>query len=211
MTAPNPPQTSEYEQATFYRRLGARFIDLVVAAAIFLPLSLLIMYPIYSGPSATVGGWISFALWIVLVLAYDTVMHRLMGKTLGKMALGLRVVDVGGERLSWGRSLLRTVVLYVTIIVVVFGVFVTLSILGWVILRALPERPRLPHDKAARGFVVKEVKGMLVAGVANPAARATVAQSDTKIATVLPELERLHDQGIISDEEYQRKRHEVGL
>lgn len=211
MTAQNPPRTVEYEQATFYRRLGARFIDLVMACAIFLPLSFLIMYPIYPHARAEVGVWIVFALWIVLILAYDTVMHRLTGKTLGKMALGLRVVDVGGERLSWGRSLLRVVVLYVTIIVVAFGVFATLSILGWVILRVLPERPRLPHDKAARGFVVTKVKSALVAGVANPAARATMAQGYAKTATVFSELERLHDQGIISDEEYRRKRREVGL
>jgi len=206
MNAINPPQTIEYEQAVFYRRLAARFIDVVVVGLVLLPLSLLIMYPLYSGATAEVGSWVSFALWIALVIAYDTVMLRRLGKTLGKMALGIQVVDARGERLGWGPCLLRTVMLYLGIIVVAFGVFVTLTILGWVILRALPERPRLPHDKAVKCFVVRRPKGGLVT-----AAPGRASPGPAKQPTLLPELERLRDQGIISEEEYQRKRREVGL
>jgi uncharacterized RDD family membrane protein YckC len=211
MSAVNPLQAVECEQATFYRRLGARFIDLVVVGFVLGPLSLLIMYPLYSGVTAEVGAWTSLGLWIVLVLAYDTAMHRLLGKTLGKMALGLRVVDARGKRLGWGPCLLRALTLYVTIIVVALAVIFTATILGWVIVRAMPEHPRLPHDKVAKCFVVREVKSLVAAGVANPAVRGTVVPSVTEKVTMFPELERLHNQGIISEEEYQRKRHEVGL
>jgi uncharacterized RDD family membrane protein YckC len=206
MDATNPSQGIDYEQATFYRRLAARVIDVVVVVLALLPLSLLIMYPFYSGATAEVGTWVSFALWIVLVIAYDTVMLRLLGKTLGKMALGIEVVDVRGERLGWGPCLLRTTMLYLSLIVVVFGVFVTASILGWVILRALPERPRLPHDKAVKCLVVRRAKGRQVA-----AAPGVVYPGPAKQPTMFPDLERLRDQGIISEDEYQRKRREVGL
>lgn len=211
MNAFDPPQTVEYEQATVYRRLAARFIDLVVANSVLLPLGLLITYPLYSGTTAEVGMWTGFAVWAVLVVAYDTVMLRLLGRTLGKMALGIRVVDAQGERLDWGRCLLRTVLLYLTLVALVFGFFITLTILGWIILRALPEHPRLPHDKAVKCFVVRAIKGQAAAIASGAAFPSAVSPGPAQQPVLFPELERLRDQGIISEEEYQRKRREVGL
>ncbi|OFW56450.1 MAG: hypothetical protein A2133_11540 [Actinobacteria bacterium RBG_16_64_13] len=205
MKALEASQTVEFEQATSNRRLGARFVDVFVAVFVLLPLSFLILAPFFSRVTADVGVWTSFGVWIVLVVAYDTVMHRLLGKTLGKMLLGMQVVDARGKRIGWGRSLLRAVSLFVSIVVVVFGFFLTATLLGWVILRALPQHPRLPHDKAAKCFVVKAVKGGLA-----PVAAGTAAPGTAKNPVLFPDLERLRDQGIISEEEYQRKRHEVG-
>jgi len=48
-------------------------------------------------------------LWFVISLAYYVVMEVQMGGTLGKLALGLRVVKEGGEKLDWQASLIRNV------------------------------------------------------------------------------------------------------
>ncbi len=199
-------QTVEFEQATSNRRLGARFIDLLVAVFILLPLSFLLMYPLFMRATADVGAWASLGVWIVLVVAYDTVMHRLLGRTLGKMFLGMQVVDARGKRIGWGRSVLRALTMYLSLVTVVFGFFVTATLLGWALVRALPQHPRLPHDKAAKCFVVKAVKGQLVTVAASAAVPGTA-----KNPVLFPDLERLRDQGIISEEEYQRKRREIGL
>jgi uncharacterized RDD family membrane protein YckC len=51
----------------------------------------------------TAGGW-----WPLLVIfAYYVVSETFTGKTVGKRAVGLRVVDVSGEPLGLGQALLR--------------------------------------------------------------------------------------------------------
>lgn len=45
----------------------------------------------------------------LLGLAYFTIFHACGGQTIGKLLLGLRVEDVAGGPLPWGRSFLRTV------------------------------------------------------------------------------------------------------
>ncbi len=208
MKAPASAQTIEYEQATSYRRLAARFIDLIFA---WLVLFTLAMVPLSiataeSSISDEAFGGLTVASWAVAVIAYDTLMHRLFGRTIGKALLGMRVVDVRGNKLGWGRCLLRAVVLYVTVIAVAFGIAITASILGWIILRALPQYARFPHDQAARSFVVRAVKGKL-----KRVAEAPVAPGVQQKPTPLADLEKLRAQGIISAGEYERKKRELGL
>ena len=48
-------------------------------------------------------------LFFLIVLAYYVVLEKLLGATVGKLVLGLRVTTLAGEQISWGASLLRTV------------------------------------------------------------------------------------------------------
>ena len=211
MNALASTQAIEYEQATSNRRLAARFIDLVLAWFTLLPFSggvLGVAAAAFPGThiSDKAAGWLLLASWIVLVIAYDTLMHRLFGKTVGKILLHTRVVDVEGNRLGWGRCLLRAVALLVTVAVIAFGIVITASILGWIILKTLPKHARFPHDKAAKSFVVREIKGQL-----KRATDGSPSLGATQKPTPLADLERLREQGIISVEEYERKKKEIGL
>lgn len=57
------------------------------------------------------GTLLAVALFVppVMGLAYFTIFHACGGQTIGKLILGLRVEDVNGGPLPWGRAFLRTV------------------------------------------------------------------------------------------------------
>jgi uncharacterized RDD family membrane protein YckC len=185
-------QVTPFEQATSVRRLGARAIDLAFAFVILLPLS---------GISAVFGQKASMVLFyltfLVLLLAYETLMTFFFGKTLGKIALGLRVVDTHGDKLTLLACLARAALLYLTIFVAAFLFFATATLLGWIFIRALPQYVRFPHEKATGNFVAREAKGRLMP---SREVDAPSAKPD--------ELERLRAQGLISAEEYARKKAE---
>ncbi len=61
---------------------------------------------------------------------------------------------------------------------------------------------RFPHDRASKSFVVRLYKGQ-------PWPHEADAPSGA-LATPLADLERLRAQGMISQEEYERKRKELG-
>src|SRR5258705_1123138 len=46
-------------------------------------------------------------IWFLIALAYYVVMEVQMGGSLGKLALGLRVVKEGGEKLDWQAAIIR--------------------------------------------------------------------------------------------------------
>lgn len=85
-------------------------------------------------------------IWFGIVLAYYVVMEALTGATLGKRAMGLKVVKEGGEALDWQASIVRNVMR------IVDGLFFYLiaAIAVWVSKR----RQRL-GDMAAHTLVVK--------------------------------------------------------
>lgn len=85
-------------------------------------------------------------LWFGIALAYYVVMEALTGATLGKRAMGLKVLKEGGEALDWQASLVRNVMR------IVDGLFFYLvaAIAVWVSKR----RQRL-GDMAAHTLVVK--------------------------------------------------------
>jgi uncharacterized RDD family membrane protein YckC len=48
-------------------------------------------------------------IWFLIALAYYVVMEVQMGGTLGKLALGLKVVKEGGEKVDWQASIIRNI------------------------------------------------------------------------------------------------------
>ena len=201
MTTPSATQVMDFEQATSYRRLIARLIDLGVGFFFILMLSLMIaelirmIFQLDQNTFTTM----SMVIWFLLLVLYDILMHRLLGRTLGKMLLGLRVVDINGNKLGWDMCILRAVLTYLFAVVIIFLTAVTASLFGWIFIGSLGRYRRFPHDTASRSFVVREVKGQLVK------ASATTPDKPTPLA----DLERLYEQGIITKEELERKKKEI--
>ena len=201
MTTSPTTQTIDFEQATSNRRLVARLIDFVLGWFILLTvggcIAALIMTPA-SNQGTSAFTWIFLSIWLLLLIAYDTIMHHSFGKTLGKMLLGLRVVDAKGDKLNWGMCLLRAILLYILIIAVIFLTVITASLFGWIIIGSLNRYKRFPHDNATHSFVVRELKGELVKPTEQSAK-----------PTPFADLERLRTQGMISEEEFERKKRET--
>ncbi len=85
-------------------------------------------------------------LWFGVALAYYVVMEATSGATLGKRAMGLKVVKEGGEPLDWQASLVRN------ILRIVDGLFFYL--VGAIAVWVSKKRQRL-GDMAAHTLVVK--------------------------------------------------------
>lgn len=97
------PEHGPGSVAPFGRRLGALFIDWA--------LCLLIAYGLFArGDQQAAGNW---ALGVFLVLGVLTV--GTIGCTPGKRVLGLRVVAESGGRLTFGRAVVRSVLLCLAI------------------------------------------------------------------------------------------------
>ena len=198
-------QTIDYELATSYRRSIARLIDFAAGFLVLLTISLMLsqlLISLFKLDSSIISGLFPI-IWLILLLIYDTLMHRYLGKTLGKILLGLRVVDLKGEKLSWGMSILRAFITYLVAIGIIFLTAITASIFGWIFIGSLGRYRRFPQDAATRSFVVREIKGLLV-----KATGAQVAPSGKP--TPLADLERLYEQGLITKDELDRKKTEIG-
>jgi uncharacterized RDD family membrane protein YckC len=80
-------------------RALAIIIDTLIAIVVIVPLSLVLGY--HTGIQALLG---------LLVLVYFVVMEATQGGTLGKKAMGLRIVkQADGAAISWTESLIRNV------------------------------------------------------------------------------------------------------
>lgn len=201
MRAGKFPQIQIPGLASPYRRLVARLIDLAIGAFVIFPLSLIIIVPfmVSTGSSeseSTLMGIGSAFIFLLLLMAYDTVMTATLGRTLGKMVLGLNVVDINGDKPGWGTSLLRAVLLYLLGVAILIGIVVTASILGWVFFAGLGRTQQYPHEKASKTYVMTK-------GQTGPVVE------EIKV-TPHDDLERLYKSGLISKEEYDRKRKEAG-
>lgn len=99
--APAEPAPPAEQLAGFWVRGGAYFVDmLVLSLSVFLPLQ---------GLSVVVG------------LAYKTIFLSQGGQTPGKMAAGIKVVQVSGEPVGVGRALGRSVAEYLSAALVFLG------------------------------------------------------------------------------------------
>ncbi len=85
-------------------------------------------------------------LWLGIGLAYYIIMEKLSGATLGKRAMGLKVVKEGGEPLDWQASIVRNVMRLID----GFFFYLVAAIVVWISKR----RQRL-GDMAAHTIVVK--------------------------------------------------------
>jgi uncharacterized RDD family membrane protein YckC len=89
---------------------------------------------------------IPFLLTVIVWIAYFAVMEKTMGATLGKMAMGLRVVRPDGCPISWSSAIVRN------LLRIVDGLFFYL--VGAILVWQSPTRQRL-GDRAGGTMVVR--------------------------------------------------------
>lgn len=122
-----------------------------------------------SGSETTVTTYETGALssaWLPLHFALYVVIQGITGGSLGKLALGLRVVTADGQRCGIGRSFLRTMLW------IVDAITCALPILGGILMLSTKGHRRV-GDMVAKTFVVaKEQEGhpVVVPGLTAPAA-----------------------------------------
>ena len=93
--------------AGFWIRVLARLIDAVIAWIFYLAVGLLFFRSMFFGSRDAVFGAAFGIMYLVQVAAaasYEILLTARYGGTLGKLALKLRVITAGGERLSIGLS-----------------------------------------------------------------------------------------------------------
>ncbi|MGH9152006.1 MAG: RDD family protein, partial [Acidimicrobiales bacterium] len=142
-----------------------------------------------AGLDTTVAAALSTAAY----LAYVVGLTAVRGQTLGKMALGTRVVDAGTGALPtlWQAST-RTVVPLAGLVVDValgtaaVGAFWVLTVYGWLL---VDERRRGLHDRAAGTVVVDVARSEAHRRVGVVAVVAAVAVTAVLVAVALDELE----------------------
>ena len=126
--------------AGFGIRFAALIIDAVVLGVVVAILSLVNITSI-TDPSAS-----GTIIQTLISLAYYIIFTATTGQTLGKMALGIMVVDANGGKLTIGKVILReTIGKFVS--------FVTLFI-GFIIVRFDAKNQGF-HDKIASSYVIK--------------------------------------------------------
>lgn len=165
--APPPPSVPPLRYATFWIRVGAALID----GLVLLPLSLPLLIAIGNRLSneldrvvqtdqtirfnAIIGDYIGWALLALLgTYAYQALMVRYFGGTLGKLAVGIRVRVAGTAAVvGWREALLRPVLQ----LIVGFGSFIPGAGLITILddLWMLWDRQRQTlHDKVANTIVI---------------------------------------------------------
>ncbi len=123
-----------------YVGVGPRFLALLIDAIIIGVVGgiLGVIFRNSPGLSGGVTG--------LLALAYFIVLEATQGATLGKMALGLRVVKTDGSPITWTDSLIRN------LLRIIDGLFIYL--VGAIFIWTSPLKQRL-GDRAAHTVVVK--------------------------------------------------------
>jgi uncharacterized RDD family membrane protein YckC len=139
-----PYQESPYQGTTpvqlQYVSVWPRFFAVLIDGILTGIVSGIISYPLGSSGSA---------LSLIIALAYFIGMEATLGATLGKLALGLRVVKTDGTPISWGEAVVRNLLRIVDIFP-----YVIPYLLGAIFVWNSPTCQRL-GDRAANTVVVR--------------------------------------------------------
>ena len=131
----------QYGQAQLeYVSVGPRFLAVLIDGLIVGVVTGFLSFPFRDAPGLW-GGSIG-----LISILYYIVLEATQGATLGKMALGLRVVKVDGSPISWQESIIRNVLR------IIDGLFFYL--VGAILVWNSPLRQRL-GDRAAGTVVVR--------------------------------------------------------
>lgn len=121
-------------RAGFWRRFGAYLLDGILLNVVFIPLSIVLPQAVY------------FVIAVLLGIAYFALLEGgPKGQTVGKMALGIRVIDLTrGGPIGYGRAIVRYFGRIVSGIVILLGYF-------WML---WDNEKQTWHDKMATSVVV---------------------------------------------------------
>jgi uncharacterized RDD family membrane protein YckC/type II secretory pathway pseudopilin PulG len=199
-----PPQAqgsadpNDVVDAGFIRRLGAYLIDSMLIGSVYYVVLMVGMVAVaivaagqdFEGDGFMAGLVLVYLLYPVLSLAYYAGMESSkLQATVGKLALGIKVVDGQGRRLGFGRATARWAGSIVSYLILYIGFFMA----GWT------RRKQALHDLMAGTFVVdkwaytdqpgrqvRELNGCLVAVVAAVVVMGVLAVAGILAAVSIP-------------------------
>lgn len=137
-------QADDYNPANFTERFLAYLIDVV-------PFALLARATIYYltvhkdliiAPSAQIK---ILVIWILIYIVYVSIFHTILAATVGKLILGIRVVDLQGNYISLWQAIVRAIGYFISAIPLYIGYLMPL----------FNERKRALHDYIASTVVIK--------------------------------------------------------
>ena len=97
----------EYEIASVVQRIAAYVIDTIILSVYLFIVFMAVQFDDFF---TNFGTWLFFMLLLAKLpwVLYQPVLEYLTGgQTIGKMALGIRVVRINGERVGWREVMLR--------------------------------------------------------------------------------------------------------
>jgi uncharacterized RDD family membrane protein YckC len=152
----SPPQATA--PALEYVGVGRRLLALIIDGIILLIVGWIIAVVFPSSGVMTAGGdaWERFkhmgpgaVLQIIIPFVYYIVMEAMQGATVGKIALGIRVVKLDGSPMSWGESIVRNLLRIVDHLP-----YAIPYLLGALLIWTSPSKQRL-GDRVAHTVVVR--------------------------------------------------------
>jgi uncharacterized RDD family membrane protein YckC len=136
------------EYAGFWRRFVAYLIDYLIIGAGAFAVGFLIGIVAGVAGADVNGGWL-VAIYVITIagyyLYYAFMESSANQATVGKIALGLKVTDEEGNRISFGRALGRTVAKILSALILFMGF----------VMAGFTDRKQALHDKIAHTLVVK--------------------------------------------------------
>jgi uncharacterized RDD family membrane protein YckC len=134
--------------AGFWLRVVAAIIDAVIIDAVVFVLSFVIGYGMGSaGSGGGAAGGVGAVIGLVIGIAYFCGMESSARQaTLGKMAVGIKVTDLAGSRISFGKALGRYLGKIVSFLILCIGFLMV----------AFTEKKQGLHDIMAGTLVVKK-------------------------------------------------------
>ena len=133
----DPPAVAEPHYAGFWIRVLATVLDSLVVG---IPLSIVFLILGDEGSATSQG-----LQWLILAL-YTIILWVRWGRTIGGRILGLRLVHVEGQPITYGIAIVRYLMLLVSIIAIGIGVI-------WV---AFDKRKQGWMDKVAGTYVIRD-------------------------------------------------------
>ena len=149
---------SEVKYAGFGLRFLALILDLLVICIFFYLLNIVFSFSEIEQsilPMEMTGkDWLILGSFVLPVIAYLVLMVGKFGATLGKMALGLKVVREDLKEVSYGTAVIREFLVKTLLYFILFFLLFT-SLLGylWAI---WDKRKQAWHDKIAKTLVIIE-------------------------------------------------------
>lgn len=106
---------SQWHYGGFWIRFAGVFIDGIIMQVVRIPMSLLFLGTVMSplatarpNPAALTGAMLTLTFVSMLIAClYEVIMIHYFGATLGKMAVGIKVVRTDGSGVGWGTSIGR--------------------------------------------------------------------------------------------------------
>jgi uncharacterized RDD family membrane protein YckC len=160
------PVAGRYVLSGWWRRVGAAVVDGLIVGVGGLGLVVAITAPFSVGFFAgDEFGWVALVIGLLLavicvsivaLLYAPALMARTNGKTLGRMATGIRVVRAGGEQMTFGFALLREVVVKTLLFGIASSLTAGLASLADVLWPLWDEENRALHDFIVNTRVVRD-------------------------------------------------------